>query len=76
MPWWLQLIIKVKACHHSLQVLDIATKSISNSPSQSFANKILRIKFCGWPVDHENLKNYIPQKFVHLQYIHKNYIHR
>ena len=30
-------------------------------PSQSFANEILQMKIFQWPVDYENLKNYILQ---------------
>ena len=30
--------------------------------------KFWQSKFCGWPIDHKNLKNYIPWKFVYIWY--------
>ena len=36
--------------------------------SQSFAIKISRMKILQMEIDCENLKNYIPQKFVHTIY--------
>ena len=33
--------------------------------NKSFANELWGWKFRGWPTDHKNRKNYIPQKFVH-----------
>ena len=37
---------------------------LSNSCKSKFTNEILRMKFHGWLVDHENPENYSPQKFV------------
>ena len=49
---------KVETCHHSLQVYNVVGHvypALMNA-SQTFANKILRTKFCGWLVDYKNLE--------------------